>query len=131
MFASNFNPLDALDGLIDLGQAMPRLESVQDTFDWMCENESLELFELVVEQLRSIATGYHQLIAQLDSVRRFFTPEFFSLLDRWGRHPENSFRLEANIDHGVFMLLHAARAARFKPNLAVIGVRPSWANLDN
>jgi hypothetical protein len=58
MFASSYEPETELNALIELASAFPQVTAVEDTFDWLCANESLELFEQIVEQMRDLRARY-------------------------------------------------------------------------
>lgn len=129
MFVANFEPLSDLDGLIAIASALPELFSVEETFDWICEHESLEFFEQIIEQARRIQAGFNRLVQHADSVIAFFSLAHFDRLNRWGTHPEASFRLEAMHALGVFTLEHDARRARMKPDFDALAIRPPWLPL--
>lgn len=129
MFAASFEPIADLDGLMAIASALPELSSVEDTFDWICEHESLEFFEQIIEQVRRIQAGFNRLVQQADSVIAFFSLSHFDRLNTWGTHPEANFRLEATHAQGVFTLEHDARRARMKPDFEALAIRPAWLPL--
>lgn len=129
MFAANFEPLSDLDGLIALASALPELFSIEETFDWICEQESLEFFEQLVEQIRRIQVGFNRLVQHADSVISFFSLPHFDRLNAWGTHPECTFSLNATHAQGVFTLEHDARRARMKPDFDALAIRPPWSPL--
>lgn len=128
MFASEFRPLDKLDELLAVAREMPEAQNGDGAYLWMCNNESLALFELLVERLDELDAGYENLLEQLTSVRSFFDAEFFARLNQYGQHRDSSFRLEASVEsrEGIYTLVHRNRRARFKPDLAILAVPRSW-----
>lgn len=91
MFASEFKPLDKLDELHATAREMPEAHNRDGAYLWMCNNESLALFELLDE----LEAGYEKLFKQLTSVRSFFDADFFARLHQYGQHPDTNFRMEA------------------------------------
>ena len=131
MFASEFEPIATVDGMIAIAEALPPLASVEQTFDWLCEHESLELFEQIVEQIRKMQSGYYRLVEQLNSVMAFFDHAHFDLINRWGTHPEADVRLEATYSQGVFTMELGGRRTRMKPDFRVLEQRPDWSNVED
>lgn len=128
MFASEFRPLDKLDELLAVAGEFPKVQDGDGAFLWMCNNESLGLFELLVERLDELEAGYEKFLEQLMSVRSFFDAEYFARLNLYGQHRDTSFKLEASVDkrEGVYTLIHQNRPARFRPDLAVLAVLRCW-----
>lgn len=131
MFAASFEATATVDGLVGIAEALPTPSSVEQTFDWLCEHESLELFEQIVEQIRKIHAGYSRLVEQLDSVTAFFDQAHFEQINRWGTHPDSVVKLEATHSQGVFTMELAGRRTRMKPDFYVLKQRPIWCNLED
>ena len=130
MFASSYEPLAELNALIELASAFPQVTAVEDTFDWLCANESLELFEQIVEQMRDLQARTLRLVEQVDSVIAFFNLTNFARLNAWGTPREVEFRLCTEIDDGVYTLEHRGRRSRLKPDLATLSFRPKLPNYE-
>lgn len=130
IFASTFEPVADLDTLIVWTSDLPRTKTVEDTFDWLCEHESLELFEQIVERMRRINARFTGLVEQVDSVVAFFNSRNIEGINRWGTHPKAEFRIEAGLEGGVLTLKHGGRLARLRPDLEVLSQRVAWAALE-
>lgn len=128
MFASEFKPLDKLDELLAGAREVPKVKDGDAAYLWLCENESLELFEHFVDRLNELEAGYAKLVEQVKSVQSFFDLDFFARLDQYGRHRDTSFKLEASVEksEGVYMLSHGGRRAKLRPDLAMLAVKSVW-----
>jgi len=128
MFSSEFKPLDKLDELLAGAREVPTVKDGDAAYLWLCENESLELFEHFVDRLNELEAGYLKLVEQVASVRSFFDREFFARLDQYGRHRDTRFKLEASVEEreGVYMLSHGGRRAKLRPDLAALAVKSAW-----
>jgi hypothetical protein len=125
MFAASFRPLEELNHLLELANALPRVEAVEDTFDWLVENEGLAIYEDIECRIREIDARRGALISKLDSVVDFFSRDHFARLNAWGQHRCGRFELSATAENGIFSLCHRDRPARFKPDFDALTLRPA------
>lgn len=125
MFSSSYEPLTEAEQLNVLISSLPQVTAIEDTFDWLCANENLQLFEQVVECMRKIQARSLRLIEQLDSSLAFFSETNIDRMNTWGTHPEGEFDLSASCENGIYTLEHRGRRSRLMPNFACLSLRPS------
>jgi hypothetical protein len=120
----------------DLLLTMPRFESEERAFLWICDqSEHLKQLEVAVAVLQQCSMRYVKLSDRLDRFLQFFSRSLFSQLDLWGRHSENSVYMEAGCENGEFSLRYGRRHAdreevHLRPDLPKLTARGNWPGLE-
>lgn len=86
-----------LKGVVD---TLPECKNDEEAFEWLCENESLEVMERIFKDVESAISKYREFQTSFIDVLDFFDPLFLRRLHEWGTHPENPNFLQ--VGNGVY-----------------------------
>lgn len=139
MLNATFDPMQEWEELRYSVFSVPAPPHADAALEWVIENAAeVEQMEAMVKRLRRCSEDYVKFAERLDRCLQLFSPELFAVLDAWGRHPQNVFKLKAHAENGVFKFEHERRydtwthreRVTLVPDVTKLVVRGNWPGFE-